>query len=237
MYVSGKISVKAILENNKRDILKVYLLHDKKDDKDSNYIKRISNVPITYLNRDEMDALAQNKSHGGYLVEVGKRNNDDLKTVSIKDTVSLLLVEGVSDPFNLGEIMRTAYTLGMDGIISPFYDFYDKENVLIRASAGASEKLMWHQYNDAQDMILTLKNSKINIVSLYRGKGSIDLREYEIPSKVVFCIGGALRGLSRKILDNSDEFIIIDYEPKIALSAVGTADILSFETYRQKGKR
>lgn len=235
MYVSGKISVKAILEENKRDIVNLYLLEGK-EDKDINYIRRIANRPIKYITREEMDTLAENKSHGGYLIEVGKRVSESFKTLP-KETLSLMLVEGVSDPFNLGEVCRTLYALGFDGIITPEYEFYEHEAKLIRASAGASEKLWWMTYTDSDSLIEAIQENKITITSLYRGPKSIPLTDYQIPEKVVFCIGGALRGLSRKILDHTQDQVIIDYTAKIALSTVGTTNVLAYETYRQrKGK-
>lgn len=236
MIVSGKVSVKAILQARKRDIACVYIL-DKHQDKESRYIEKTAvNIPVQRLSREEMDALAGNQSHGGYLIDCSKRHNE---TVSVlpEASVTLMFVEGVTDPFNLGEICRSIRALGYDGIITPSYDFYEHEAKLIRASAGASEDLWWHQTSNIQQTVLELKQQGIFIAATHRHETSISLLDYVIPQRVCFCLGGAYRGLSRAVLDGSDVMVRIDYNHRIALSSVGASNVIAYETYRQRREK
>ena len=66
MIVSGKISVKAILENEKREIHRVILLQGMIN-KDVSYIKRIvKDYPLEFMSREEIDDLTGTTSHGGF---------------------------------------------------------------------------------------------------------------------------------------------------------------------------
>lgn len=235
MIVSGKISVKAILQNKKREIKAIYLL-DRRRDKDGQYIERIAgNVPVKKLTREELDELAGNTSHGGYLVECGERLSDKFESLPSGKRLSFMCLEGVSDPFNLGEIARTVKSLGFDGLITPSYRFYDNESKLIRASAGASESLWWHQSDNLDEALQTLKNSGVRIVAAYRGDESTSLQEYSMPEKVCICLGGAMRGLSAAVLEQSDDHVRIDYDARVSLSTVGAASVFAYERFRGGG--
>lgn len=233
MIVSGKISVKAILKERKREIKRVVIL-DKHHDRESRYVLGIAEgILVERMDRESMDELAQNKSHGGYLVECGPRLNDDINKLGKAD-LALVCVEGVTDPFNLGEICRTVASLGFDGIVTPAYDFYEHEAKLIRASAGASESLWWYQTEDLIDTIEKIQKQNIAIIATHRDETSHSLTEFTYPDRFCVCFGGALRGLSRKLLDLSDERVRIDYDARVSLSSVGACTVFAYEYFRQK---
>ncbi|WP_228410423.1 TrmH family RNA methyltransferase [Erysipelothrix piscisicarius] len=232
MIVSGKISVKAILKERKREIEYVAIL-DKHNDKESRYVERIAEgIIIKRLSRDDMDLLASNKTHGGYLVSCGKRSSDSLSHLP-KQTLSLMCIEGVTDPFNLGEICRTVASLGFDGIITPNYDFYEHEAKLIRASAGASESLWWLQSDDLSSDLKSIQAKNVVMAAAYRGDESESLLNYNLPDRVCICLGGALRGLSKSVLEISDVHVRIDYDARVSLSSVGACSVFAYERYRQ----
>lgn len=234
MIVSGKISVKAILQNRKRAIKKLYIMDGKKD-KESRYVEGIAKgIAIERLSREAMDALAQNTTHGGYLVDCDVRQSDTIETLGSKKVLSLMCIEGVSDPYNLGEIMRTIASLGFDGVITSNYSFYDNEAKLIRASAGASESIHWVTSDDIAQTLASLKANGVEIVAAYRGDESVSLHNYHMPLKVCICLGGALRGLSRSVLDQADVDVRIDYDARVSLSTLGAAGVFAYERFRQK---
>lgn len=236
MIVSGKISTKAILQNRKREIKAVYILETLTErDRECRYVLGIAKgLPIKRASRETLDELAGNTSHGGYLVECGPRLSDSVDKL-LKGPQSFMLIEGVSDPFNMGEICRTIKSLGFDGIITPAYDYYDAEAKLIRASAGASESLLWHQAENLQESIQVMKDQDIRIVAAFRGDDSVSLKDYKMPQRICICLGGALRGLSRQTLELADDQVRIDYDARVSLSTVGASSVFAYENFRQKG--
>lgn len=227
MIVVGKISVKAILENKKRDIHAVYLLKDK-DDKDVRYVQRLTKgLKIEYVSREALDTLTGTISHGGYAVDCGARHQDD-----IEDLNRIFCIEGVSDPYNLGEILRSLLALGVEGVLTPDYDFYEHEAKLIRASAGASEKIRWLKSEDVASDLIKLKAHDIKVIGAHRQEGSHSLLDYQWPLKSCVCIGGALRGLSRIILDICDAYVRLDYDAKIALSANSASTVFAYAQFQ-----
>lgn len=236
MIVSGKISLKAILENKKREINRVILLDGMKN-KDVSYILRIlGEYPLEYMSREAMDELTGTQSHGGYAIECGKRISDSLKDLKKTGNLALMSVEGMRDPYNLGEILRTVESMGFDGIVTSNYDFYDHEAKLIRASAGASEKLWFLQSDDLIKDLNQIKKMNVNLIGAHRDNKSISLQDYTIDERVCFVLGGSLRGLSAKVRSTCDKTVRIDYKTRTALSTVGACTVFAYEYFRQKGE-
>lgn len=232
MIVSGKISVKAVLENNKRLINKVYILDSKKDRESRYILAKAQGYFVERVSRDFLDDITQSTSHGGYALECEARRSDSIQDLS--KAKAILCVEGVSDPYNMGEILRTIYALGFDGCLTSNYEFYEHEMKLVRASAGASEKITWVKTDNLEDSLRELKEKGIKIVSAYRGDESYSLVEYTFPESFVLCMGGALRGLSSKILELSDESVRLDYDAKVALSTVGATSVFAYAYFASK---
>ncbi len=228
MIVVGKISVKAILENKKRTIHKVYLL-DEKDDKEMHYVLRLAKGHnIIRLNREALNEITQTTMHGGYAVECDNRISDPLNPKI--DTY--FCIEGVSDPYNLGEILRSLYALGIKGVITPHYDFFEHEAKLIRASAGASEHIHWILSKDLKKDLT--KFNKHKLIAAHRQDTSESLIEFTWPKQSIVCIGGALRGLSRSVLDLCDTFVRLDYDAKVALSANSATTVFAYSHFQSK---
>lgn len=228
MFVSGKISTKAILECRKREIQTLYLLEGVRN-KDIGYIlSQAQDIPVVYTDRETLNELSNTESHGGVVLECGPRKMDDIAHLS-----RLLLVEGIRDPYQLGDILRTAFAMNLDGIISSSYDFHTQEALLIRASAGASEHLTWVTSDDMGMSVASLKSRGVRIFSAHRATGSVPLQKADLTGPVCVCIGGMMRGLSKEVLDQSDGFVKLDYTARIALSAVSTSSIISYELFRQ----
>lgn len=228
MIVVGKISVKAILENKKRPIHKVYLLKDK-NDKDMRYVKRLAQpFEVVLCDRVELDKITNVTNHGGYALDCDERITDAID-MSLN---RFFCIEGVTDPYNLGEILRTLLALGVQGVITPHYDFFEHEAKLIRASAGASEKIDWIQSTDLINDLEKLKANGTTLISAHRQEKSESLTSFEWPSKTCVCIGGALRGLSKAVLDLSDIYVRLDYNAKVALSANSATTVFAYAQFQ-----
>ena len=79
MIIEGAIAVKSAIQNNKREVLKLYINSSKKT-KDFNYIRKIAklnNIEILELSNEELSKYLSGKSHGGIGGEVSERKYDE----------------------------------------------------------------------------------------------------------------------------------------------------------------
>ncbi len=236
--VEGTIATKAVLESRFRTVKRIYIAKDKTSS-DISYICDLAKkkkIVVERKSKEEIQELASGKTHGGVLAEVSERKTQSLVSLLKNDNPKIALLEGIEDSFNLGYIMRTLYAFGFDGVLlKERYIDYD-DTTIIKSSAGASELINIVYSGDLATAIDVLKNANIKVVSAYRGKNPINLYDYDFRNTgILVCIGGPLRGLSKVVLDNSDNFIYIPYgnDFRNALNAASAASVIASEVYRQ----
>ena len=235
--VEGNISVKAVLLANMRDVYKI-IVDTKKRDKDTSFILRKAkekNIVIESKTREEIDEIAQGKTHGGLLALCGERKFQQLSDVVEKEDVFLAFVEGIEDPFNFGYVLRTLYAAGCDGVIIPPRNWTTAAGVVTKSSAGASEYLNLIVADDVSALIKEMKQNDVKFVCGQRSD-AISLYEYTFPKKVCIAIGGEMRGLSKLVLQESDQNLFIPYRQDFrnAMTAAASTAIFAFELVRQK---
>lgn len=237
--LEGNISVKAAILAGKREVYKLYV-DKKKKDKDTSYIlhrAKERKIPIVFTTREEIDTIASGKTHGGLIAVCGPRTYDTLEHVLKKKEVFLALAEGVEDPFNFGSILRTLYAAGCDGVLVGKRNWSSAAGVVGKSSAGASEYINLIEVEDMEACMQTLQANDVKIVCAMRAD-AISLYDYQFPSRFLVAIGGEMRGLSKPVLNHSDQNLYIPYrsEFKNALGAAASAAIFGFEIVRQKSK-
>ncbi|MFI3284680.1 MAG: RNA methyltransferase, partial [Erysipelotrichaceae bacterium] len=237
MIFEGAIAVKAILEANKREV-KWVMVDVKKDDRNTRYILNLAkkqNIEVIYTAREEIDELASGKTHGGIIIEASKRKNDQLIHLNLKENSTIFLIEGVEDPFNLGYALRSLYAFGCDGVLIKNQHLIHSESIIVKSSAGASEKLPMIVVDDFNDSLHWLKKKDFKLVSMQRNDDSLAYDQYPFNQRLVIAIGGEKRGLSKEILDQQDQMIYIPYmsDFKNALNMTSALITIASEVARQ----
>lgn len=234
----GKISVKALLKAKNREIVKI-LIDEKKKDKDIHYIKKIASldgIPVELKSKEEINSLCSGKTHGGVVAYAKERKYQCLKDVLDKKNVFLAFVEGIEDPFNFGYVIRNLYAAGVDGIIVSERNWSQAASTLAKSSAGASEFVSMFVSSNYEETFQQLKQHHIKIVCAQRDDASIEMYDYDYTQSICICIGGEKRGLSKIVLENSDQNVFIPYRSDFrnALSASSASTILAYEVVRQR---
>ena len=234
----GNISVKAAIMGNVRPVHEI-LVADGKKDRDTVWILHRAierGIPIRTMRREDINAIAQGHTHGGLLAWCGERTFQNIEQCDDQEQCFLALVEGIEDPFNFGSVLRTLYASGCNGVILTRH-WQLASSVIARCSAGASEYLPLIYAQDLPAMIERLHQRRINILCGER-KNAVSLYDYSFPSRFVLAIGGEMRGLSKPVLQASDQTIYIPYgrDVRNALNAVSATAVFSFEILRQRIK-
>ena len=232
--IEGNISCKAVLEERKRKCEILYV-DKKKRTKDFAYIislARRQDVEVQICTREEIDKIATGKTHGGMILKVQERPNSFLQD---KIEGFLCYVNGVEDPYNLGSLVRSLYASGCNALILPYRDWSMSENIILRASAGAYERLPIYFIRSDDELVEYVRQYEIPLYCAYRNQA---MAHYEInyPDTCCVAIGGALRGLSARIIQASNQNIVIEYgrDFKNALDTPSATAVIAFEIMRQK---
>lgn len=237
--VEGNISVKAVLMAGRRKVSRI-LVDQQKKDKDTAYIlhrAKEQHVEIIQRNREEINAIAQGTTHGGLIAYCEARSFQKIEDVFHKPQLFLALMEGIEDPFNFGYVLRTLYAAGCDGVIIPPRNWTTAADVVTRASAGASEYIDLFISDHMETTLQQIKQNQITFVCAHR-HDAISLYDYTFPDRVCIAIGGEMRGLSKPVLQESDQNLYIPYRSDFrnAMTAAASSAIFAFEHVRQKQK-
>lgn len=237
MIIEGSISVKAVLLSGSRQI-KALFIENKKRNKDISFIIREAqkrDINISFLENDSFTALVNGRTHGGIAAEVGERTYEDPEKLFSADNPFIALLEGIEDPYNFGDSIRSLYAAGATGLIIPKRNWMDAAETVVRASAGASEYIPTASCEDLGEAIILSKKYGIKTFCANR-RNAKPIGEEDFTCPVIIAIGGELRGLSRKVTDNSDGNVFIPYgsDFRNALSASAASAVCAFEIMRQR---
>lgn len=236
--LGGTISIKAVLEEKKRPIQEL-IVNPKKRTKEISYLIALAKqqgIPVTFWSREEMQALCAN--NGGVILKVQERKLPALR--EDQPFIGLCVyISGVEDPYNLGSIARTLYAAGASFMIIQERDWSSALPTLLRASAGAWERLDIFTISQDEQLIHAAQKQNQSIVCAARDDLAKPLFETRLEKDLLLAIGGAMRGLSSRLLLASKEHLYIPYGRPFrnALDSVGATAVFAFAwtaTYPQE---
>lgn len=229
----GTISCKAIIEEHKRNIDCLYV-DKKKRTKDFAYIIAIAkkqDIRVEIVEREKLNSISNSNKNGGMVLVA-----DSLPKKKLDKKINgfIAYVDGIEDPYNLGSICRTLYASGCACLILPDRDWSWAEGTILKASAGAFEKMEIYWIKQEQELIDYLEKNEISLLCAHR-KEAISLYEYKFPDNFCIAIGGSFRGLSSLVCEHSTQNIVIEYgrEFRNALDAPSAVSVIAFEALRQ----
>lgn len=233
----GTISCKSILESKKRKCTCLYIDKNKRN-KDFRYIIRLAkqqNIPVEFLVRESLNEISQSNKHGGMLLEAEDRN---IPSLNSQEKGFICYINGVEDPYNLGSVCRSLYAAGCQCLVLPRRDWQSAESTLLKASAGAYEKMNIVMIDSDQELVDYAKTYDIPLLCAHR-KSAKSLYSYSFPQTFCLCIGGALRGLSATITNASSQNLMIDYgaDFRNALDTPSATAVMAFEVVRQRKEK
>ncbi len=240
----GMTSISALLNSqceNDRKIEKIWIDNEKRRSKSAEIGFLVAKSHelgfiIEFVDRAQINAVSTGTSHGGILAFCTERNLPILTPEKIEPNGFYVYAEGIEDPYNFGYTVRSLYAAGVSGIVLPSRNWMSAAGVVARASAGCSERLPMFTA-DAEDAVSCFRTVGYQI--LCAGiRDSVSLFETAFSFPLLLVIGGEKRGISRKMLEQADAIVRIDYgrEFRGSLSAASAATVMAFELFRQNKK-
>ncbi|MBZ7936128.1 MULTISPECIES: 23S rRNA (guanosine(2251)-2'-O)-methyltransferase RlmB [Campylobacter] len=203
MIVYGKQIFFYILEHHKDLIKELYLAKEC----DKEIFKKIANFgfKIKKLDFKTAQAYARGGNHQGFLLDIEEYQFKELNSLKKSDFIAILC--GISDVGNIGSIARTAYALGVGGIVF-IGERLNMEGV-IRTSSGAALDLDIALNGDILSVINELKQVGFKIFASANGGKEIHDFKFE-KNKKALILGSEGLGLSQKIINKCDECVGIE---------------------------
>jgi 23S rRNA (guanosine2251-2'-O)-methyltransferase len=198
-----------------------------------------SGISILEVPRHDLDRIAANGLHQGIALQVPPyqyAHPDDLLAVVKKDSTPALLValDNISDPRNLGAIVRSVAAFGGHGVLIPQRRSASVTAVAWRTSAGAAARV---RVSRAPNLTRALKNwadAGLQVIGLDT-EGDTTVDEFEGTGPLVLVVGSEGKGLSRLVRENCDAVVSIPMAgPTESLNASVAAGVVLAEIARQR---
>ncbi|PAF52784.1 23S rRNA (guanosine(2251)-2'-O)-methyltransferase RlmB [Helicobacter sp. 13S00477-4] len=203
MIVYGKQVVLHLVESYPQYIEEIYLAKEV-EPKIFSLIAR-DNRAIVRLDSKKAQAMSKGGNHQGFLARIVPPVSLAFK--EIKKYNKILVLCGITDVGNIGAIFRTAYCLGIDGIVLSLCENFSYEGVL-RSSVGSMFDMPFCVNKNVLDVINELKNENTYCYGAdIRGE---NIKSIQIKDKWALFLGAEGEGLNKKILSKLDKIVRIE---------------------------
>lgn len=198
-----------------------------------------SGIPIMEVQRHDLDRLSTNGLHQGIALQVPPydyQHPDDMLKAATTDATPALLValDNISDPRNLGAIVRSVAAFGGHGVLIPQRRSASVTAVAWRTSAGAAARLRVARATNLNRTLKSWSDAGLQVVGLDAG-GDTELDELDATGPTVVVVGSEGKGLSRLVRENCDAIVSIPMAgPTESLNASVAAGVVLAEIARQR---
>lgn len=234
-YIYGVNPVLEALRAHPRDVHRILVergggRREKVADLASEY-----NIPIVDTSGQELARRAHGGVHQGIAAELREREYAELEDLIDAPAPQFLLVlDGVTDPQNLGALVRSAHALGAQGVIIPRDRAAGITPAAEKASAGALEHCAVAQVTNVARAIEQLKEANIWTVAL-AADGEQELSAIDLTSPIAIVLGSEGKGVRPLVQKTCDHVARIPMAGKVSSLNVSAAGAIAlYEVARQR---
>jgi len=225
MIVYGKQIFLYLLEKHPDMIEEVYL--SKEIDKKLFHKVSALDFEIKRVDKMKAQAMARGGNHQGFLLKVKEYEFASLKDIKKEDFI--LILWNITDVGNIGAIVRTAYSLGVGGIVISGIGSINLEAVA-RTSAGALFDMPIVLQKDVLSFLNELK--QLGFTTYGADMSGEDIRDIKVSSKKALVLGSEGEGLSSKVLKSCDKKVKIEMQREFDSLNVSVASAILCDRMR-----
>ena len=202
---------------------------------------RNKGVVVTEADRRKLDGMSRTKSHQGVIAVAAVREyasvEDILNAAREKGEPPLIVVcDELSDPHNLGAVIRTAECAGAHGVIIPKRRSAGLTAIVAKTSAGAVSHLPVARVPNLTAVLKELKAQGLWVFGGAAG-GETNLCSADLKGPAAIVIGSEGDGMSRLVREQCDFLVSIPMKGRLnSLNASAAAAVILYEAVRQRSE-
>jgi len=236
VIVSGFHPVREILGKRPHSVEAVLVVKGRRDARASELEEtaRAAGVVVRRVTREELDRMA-GRGHNGVAARVAARDYDPVEAClsGEKGSRTVVFLDQVTDPGNVGSILRTA-AAGGAAVVLPERHAAGLTDAVAKASAGALERVRVGRCGNAAQFLTEAK--RLGFWVFGADAAGENLYETDLTGDVLLCLGSEGEGLRRLTRESCDRLVSIPMEPGSgSLNVSVAAALLLYEVVRQRG--
>ncbi|MCG9789989.1 23S rRNA (guanosine(2251)-2'-O)-methyltransferase RlmB [Vibrio barjaei] len=239
-FIYGIHAVKAVLERDPVRFIEAYVLKGRQDERLMPVLNELTQigVSIQQMNRKTLDDKAHGANHQGIIAKVKpakQLNENDLDSIlSLHAQPLLLILDGVTDPHNLGACLRNADAAGVAAVIVPKDRSAPLTATVSKVACGAAETVPLVRVTNLARTMRALQEQGIWIAGT-AGEATHDIYQAKLDGPLAIVMGAEGDGMRRLTRETCDDLIKIPMAGSVSSLNVSVASgICLFEAVRQR---
>ena len=218
-FIVGQHAVIEALKNPDRKVLRVFLTEESKKNIHRKNPKKnlLNDVKVYFKTKKELDKYStkENLLHQGYVAEIEHLERPILKNfIKNRENLTLVCLDGVTDPRNIGSLIRSAAAFGVDGIIIKERSFPNESKLMFKAASGAIEYTNIFEVSNINSTLKNLKDKNFWVYG-FDGKGEKNFTDIEWKGNCILLFGSEGSGMHQHTSKYADFLVKIDINKKI----------------------
>ena len=243
----GYHAVESLIRREPRRVAALHVQADRQDKRMQALceLSRNQGVSVLSCSKSELDALVSGRHQGVVAVldpaagaeAGGLMSEADLSELLSQETVPLILIlDGVTDPHNLGACLRSADAAGVTAVIFPKDKNADVNDVARKVASGAAETVPWVRVTNLARTIESLKQAGVWVIGT-DGDAEVTLYEQDLSGPCAMVLGSEGAGMRRLTRDLCDFVVKLPMAGSVSsLNVSVAAGVCLFEAVRQRGR-
>jgi len=240
-FIIGQHAVIEALRNPKRKVLRVFLTEESKKNihKKSPNKNLLNDVKVYFKTKKELDKYStrENLQHQGYVAEVEHIQKPILKEyIKERNDITLICLDGVTDPRNIGSLIRSAASFNIDGVIIKERNFPSESKLMYKAASGAIEYINIFEVSNINSTLKNLKEKNFWVYG-FDGDGKEDFTDIEWKGNNILLFGSEGSGMHKHTSKYADFLVKIEINKKIESLNISNSAAIVFHHLSYLKKR
>ena len=240
-FIIGQHAVIEALRNPKRKILRVFLTEESKKNihRKSPNKNLLNDVKVYYKTKKELDKYSnkENLLHQGYVAEIEPLEKPILKDfIKSKENITLVCLDGVTDPRNIGSLFRSALSFNIDGVIIKERHFPSESKLMYKAASGSIEYLNIFEVSNINSTLKNLKDKNFWVYG-FDGAGNKDFTDIKWKGNNILLFGSEGTGMHFHTYKYADFLVKININEKIESLNISNSAAIAFHHLNYQKKR
>ena len=217
--IVGQHAVIEALRNQKRKVLKVFLTEESKKNIHRKNPKKnvLEDVKVYFKSKKELDKYTSKDQimHGGYIAEIEHLNQPDLKEfIKEKNDLTFVCIDEVTDPRNIGSLIRSAASFNIDGLIVKERQFPSDSKLMYKSASGCMEHLNIFEVSNINSTLKNLREKNFWVYG-FDAKGDKKFTQVKWGGKNVLLFGSEGFGMRQHTGKYTDFLVKIDINENV----------------------
>ena len=218
-FIVGQHAVIEALRNPQRKVLRVFLTEEaKKNIHRKNQNKNLlEDVKVYFKSKKELDKYSSKEQlmHNGYVAEIEHLDQLDLKQfIKDKNDLTFVCLDEVTDPRNIGSLIRSAASFKIDGLIIKERHFPSDSKLMYKSASGCMEHLNIFEVSNINSTLKNLREKNFWVYG-FDARGEKDFTDVKWEGKNVLLFGSEGFGMREHTGKYADFFVKINMNDKI----------------------